>query len=319
MGKREDVMRVRGVSEECLRMWLNGDSTGNLMNIHNECQLVWIHNETAQRIQPNNMAIDWSKLSGCSDMESSYHFPIESYPFMIKNVSILETAAAVRVTIKVGDRDVAGWMVFLNANENWKCISFYFSFGNSDNGEGESYVEFRKLRELTWGILENVDDDDDELNTDNPNEQMSDSLRVGYRIANRTCNGIEMERVLHPEAFRLSEANRDNGTISVLEREIFCNDIVPNRYNNPESIHYQEKIKYSVNTEMENKFEQLAASYDEIIFGEFATPVVAMVKCKIGHPPALWTDFLTCAKLGEQWWIMDKVSCRQDFPESNDL
>ena len=40
---------------------------------------------------------------------------------------------------------------------------------------------------------------------------------------------------------------------------------------------------------------------------------------KVGHPPMLWTDVLTCARLGgsgsggssNRWWIVAKSSCSQ--------
>ena len=36
-----------------------------------------------------------------------------------------------------------------------------------------------------------------------------------------------------------------------------------------------------------------------------------MVTLKVGHPPMLWTDVLTCARLGERWWIVAKSSCSE--------
>jgi hypothetical protein len=57
---------------------------------------------------------------------------------------------------------------------------------------------------------------------------------------------------------------------------------------------------------------------------DFATPDLAMVMLKIGHPPFLWTDLLTCMKIdksidkdddtsSKQWWIVHKSSCHEAF------
>lgn len=53
-----------------------------------------------------------------------------------------------------------------------------------------------------------------------------------------------------------------------------------------------------------------------------------MVTLRVGHPPCLWTDLLTCCKvvtsphdnqLLPRWWIMHKSSCHEDFEFSEDM
>nr|MCU0466833.1 hypothetical protein [Anaerolineae bacterium] len=72
---------------------------------------------------------------------------------------------------------------------------------------------------------------------------------IGYRLANRACNGEEMKRVLHPTAFRLSEvhygAESENGTIQITDWDTFCNEFVSERYTNTESVHYQAKVAFA--------------------------------------------------------------------------
>ena len=54
-----------------------------------------------------------------------------------------------------------------------------------------------------------------------------------------------------------------------------------------------------------------AAAQDTLISVAFAAPDVAMVVLKVGHPPMLWTDVLTCAIVGGKWWIVAKSSCSE--------
>ena len=54
-----------------------------------------------------------------------------------------------------------------------------------------------------------------------------------------------------------------------------------------------------------------AAEQDTLMGATFSTPDVCMVVLKVGHPPMLWTDVLTCAKLGNKWWIVAKSSCNE--------
>ena len=61
--------------------------------------------------------------------------------------------------------------------------------------------------------------------------------------------------------------------------------------------------------------------YNTMISIEFAGPQLAMVILKVGHPPFLWTDMLTCARIREngetKWWIMHKSSDSEPHPLSH--
>lgn len=297
MGKREDVIRVREAAEACLRSWLIGDE--KVEAIHSDCQLMWIDDDSTLQILTNDGTIDWKSLLGTETVDV---FETSVLTTMIKCVSLLETAAAVRVCIPFSAKTVSGWLVYLRSNnETWQCISSALSVGNSDEGEGESYQEYRKIRELVWGRIVDIYDDDDENN-----DPASEDALLCYRLANRECDGSKMERVLHASAFRLTEVDKATAKVHIIDRNTFCNQLVAQRYDATANSDHCNAID----------FDTYAASYDEILSGEFATPSIAVVKCKIGHPPALWTDFLTCAKVDERWCIVQKSSCRQPFPET---
>jgi hypothetical protein len=59
---------------------------------------------------------------------------------------------------------------------------------------------------------------------------------------------------------------------------------------------------------------------DTLVSMEFVTPQLAMVILKVGHPPFLWTDLLTCARICEhgnkRWWIVHKSSDSESHPLS---
>ena len=53
------------------------------------------------------------------------------------------------------------------------------------------------------------------------------------------------------------------------------------------------------------------AAQDTLLGVTFSSADVAMVVLKVGHPPCLWTDVLTCARLDGKWWIVAKSSCME--------
>ena len=54
------------------------------------------------------------------------------------------------------------------------------------------------------------------------------------------------------------------------------------------------------------------AAEDSLLSVSFAAPDLCMVVLKVGHPPMLWTDVLTCARpAGGRWWIVAKSSCSE--------
>ena len=119
-----------------------------------------------------------------------------------------------------------------------------------------------------------------------------------YMGANRDCDGPRMAQVFHPKC-RLTFTGGD-GSIVIKSQETFvqmCSD----RYTTP----------------MHAPFAHLrddprVAATDDLVSVSFAAPDVCMVVLKVGHPPMLWTDVLTCARLDcDRWWIVAKSSCSE--------
>jgi hypothetical protein len=121
----------------------------------------------------------------------------------------------------------------------------------------------------------------------------------GYCGANRACDGVAMAKVFH-ETCRLTKA--DNNVVLILSQKVFCQKVT-HRYSQ-EEIH----IPYA---HLQN--DPRAAERDTLLSIDFATADLAMVTLKVGHPPFLWTDILTCAKINGQWWIVHKSSCSEPF------
>jgi hypothetical protein len=121
----------------------------------------------------------------------------------------------------------------------------------------------------------------------------------GYCGANRASDGVAMAKVFH-ETCRLTYAY--NNVVQIKDQQVFCQKVT-NRYSR-EEMH----IPYA---HLQNDLR--AAQGDTLLSVDFATPDLAMVTLKVGHPPCLWTDILTCAKLNGQWWIVHKSSCSEPF------
>lgn len=119
----------------------------------------------------------------------------------------------------------------------------------------------------------------------------------GYCDANASCRGDLMAKVFHNQC-RLTFVD-ETDSLRVMDQKTFC-EMVTNRYA----------------MEAHKEFAHLKDSVAEkstLISIDFATPNVAMVILKVGHPPFLWSDLLTCMKIDSQWWIVHKSSCHEDF------
>jgi hypothetical protein len=123
----------------------------------------------------------------------------------------------------------------------------------------------------------------------------------GYCAANRACDAKAMASVFHGTC-RLTYSD-DDGNVQVFEQSAFCKKVA-NRYT--EDTPHIPFASFRDNQEI--------GQFDSLDSIEFSSPNVAMVTLKVGHPPFLWTDLLTCAKLEGQWWIVHKSSCSQQHP-----
>lgn len=134
----------------------------------------------------------------------------------------------------------------------------------------------------------------------------------GYCRANEACDAQEMAKYFH-NTCRLTFAAPDAGVI-VVDQKGFL-DKVANRYENEEMHKPFAKLK---------NHPDLGKS-STLLSVEFATNDLCMVILKVGHPPCLWTDILTCCNMGrgtnqgDYWWIVHKSSCHETFPLTDDM
>ena len=129
----------------------------------------------------------------------------------------------------------------------------------------------------------------------------------GYCHANKICDGDLMSNYFHATC-RLTYTGPSDRIVVCSSQEFFAK--VSGRYENEELHKPYAHLKNS----------PLLDDANSLLSIEFASPQIAMVILKIGHPPFLWTDLLTCARILEdgktKWWIMHKSSDNESHPLS---
>ena len=182
---------------------------------------------------------------------------------------------------------VSGFMVLLlDRSSHWRCISAAFSLLSAQ--PSPTYlvqpVDMKDVMACVWD---------------------------GYCMANRACAGNKMAEVFHKtcrltyvDVTTINTADDGDDGIRIWDCDRFCQKVT-NRY-----IAEPPHIPYA---HLQN--DPLLASGDELLGIEFAegSSYVAMVILKVGHPPFLWTDLLTCAKLGTKWYIVHNSSTSEPF------
>jgi hypothetical protein len=131
----------------------------------------------------------------------------------------------------------------------------------------------------------------------------------GYGRANRACDGARMAEHFH-ETCRLTYVDKANGTVKIINAPTFC-QMVEHRYEMPLHAPYAH-LKHDI---------ALLSQTDSLLSIDFCTPDVALVTLRVGHPPFLWTDVLTCCQLPSsdhdngdpRWWIVAKSSESEPF------
>lgn len=197
-----------------------------------------------------------------------------STSFHVPKIHIVSVGNQSLASALVTSDQYCGWIILLHFGQ-WQCISATFSPPRNTVTQQEHHEVIR----LTWD---------------------------GYCRANRACDGEQMATVFH-EICRLTEAvddANDGRTLFLKNQQEFC-ELVANRYNDPTNRHYPFRHL------RDNP--SVVARYDSLDAIEFATDRVALVTLRVGHPPCLWTDFLTVAKLSSRWWIVHKSSCADSF------
>ncbi|GAX29276.1 hypothetical protein FisN_16Hu294 [Fistulifera solaris] len=203
-----------------------------------------------------------------------------SLNFHVTKIQIAPVGNQSLASALVTSSKYCGWIVLLNMGDQWQCISATFS----PPSVCTTPQDYQDVIQLTWD---------------------------GYSRANRMCDGKKMATVFHPMC-RLTEATdvcNDTSTTRSLflkNQTEFC-ELVTKRYDDPNSRHYPfRQLKDDLS---------FLSQYDSLLSIDFATDRVALVTLRIGHPPCLWTDYLTVAKISSQWWIVHKSSCSEPFPE----
>ena len=187
---------------------------------------------------------------------------------VVVSCNILQVGGKNAASVSVKIHDVAGWLVLLQPESTWTCISAAFSSSLA----AVHPQDFQAVGDLTWD---------------------------GYVKANRSCSGSAMAQVFH-ETCRLTYASQ--GEVHIFSQNQFCNK-VENRYSlAPHSDFAEHSSDSRLNT------------FDSLDAIEFCGSALAMVTLRVGHLPCLWTDYLTCAKINERWWIVHKSSCNEAHP-----
>lgn len=165
-------------------------------------------------------------------------------------------------------------MVLLLDKGTWKAISLALSDNCEQRGTVVLPETIHQVTKLVWD---------------------------GYCGANRACDGAAMAQVFH-ETCRLTYSDLEQ-TIQIKDQRTFCEKV---------STRYESEAPHVPYAHLKN--DPRASECDSILSIDFCTNVVALVTLKVGHPPFLWTDFLTCARLDDgKWWIVHKSSCNEPF------
>ena len=278
-------------AHSCVDWWLRDDDleTGaycdcDPRHMHpTACRAVYVDEDGHYQASTGREFRFGSLLDGAQEMA----FPCETLQCDLVRAGDDQSAAAIHVCVY---DQLDGWLVFLKTTTTWQCISAAFgSLLVSDMSHEPSQEELADVRHCAWD---------------------------GYVAANRACDASRMADCLHPD-FRLTKVvTTATATISthdttptssllIQSRDVFC-DKVAHRYQRAPHGDYAHL-----------QHDPRAAQHDACLWVSISSPRVAMVKLKIGHPPCLWTDMLTCVRLlcgsgpneKDRWTIVHKSSC----------
>lgn len=201
-------------------------------------------------------------------------------------------AAAVQVRLFGGAID--GWLIFLHCrldeaihdddddddvcSLSWRCISAAFTISSSVPDQQGAILPEKQWHEVLYTVWN------------------------GYCAANRACDGAKILRNALHATFRLTycdEAHRN--TVQIKDAETFAS-MVTTRYEGGKHAQFQHL-----------KDDPRVSAEDALLAVDFCAPDCCMVVLKVGHPPCLWTDLLTCMCIDRTWWIVHKSSCHEDF------
>jgi Putative lumazine-binding len=221
--------------------------------------------------------------NSCSVTKKSNETPmVEILSVRCLDVGRRDSAAA---QVRLCGGHIDGWMVFLccrlgkNDEEDgmccrsWRCISAAFSFASSGT----------ILPTPQWGSVISM-------------------VWDGYCAANRACDGAKMLREAFHSTCRLTYCDgAQEGTVQIKDANEFATRVTT-RYEGGMHAPFQHL-----------KDDPRVSAEDSLIAVDFCAPDCCMVVLKVGHPPCLWTDLLTCMYIDGTWWIVHKSSCHEKF------
>jgi hypothetical protein len=267
--------QVKLAAQECLSAWTSKTKLDEDMpTIHPACSVF----ELASDIPGGDGTCAYYESVNGTKYTLPYGYQASS--LSVRSVNVLDVGSKSAASVHVG------------------------GIGVADDNEEETlrgWLVFLLLENDQWKCISAAFSRDKEFKSIRPEDFNAVNALTwdGYCGANRTCDGVAMAKVFH-ETCRLTKA--DNNAVLILPQKIFCQKVT-HRYSQ-EEIH----IPYA---HLQN--DPRAAERDTLLSIDFATSDLAMVTLKVGHPPFLWTDILTCAKINGQWWIVHKSSCSEPF------
>jgi hypothetical protein len=285
-----DEQRVKLAAEECLKVWTSATASKNrpttaaaetaetAPTIHLACSVFELGADIDIDIDIHggNGTCAYASVKGTT-YSLPYGYKTSSASLSVRSVTVLDVGSKNAATVHVG--------------------------GIADDDEEETlqgWLVFL-LDNDQWKCISAAFSRDYKFTSIRPEDFSAVTALTwdGYCGANRACDGVAMAKVFH-ETCRLTKA--DNNVVLILSQKVFCQKVT-HRYSQ-EEMH----IPYA---HLQN--DPRAAERDSLLCIDFATSDLAMVTLKVGHPPCLWTDILTCAKINGQWWIVHKSSCCEPF------
>lgn len=277
--------------------------------LHGDCAVFLLLDEGGTFVTGRPAAMEWPPALSVVDG------PLRGDGIVAEHVKILpvggQSAATVQVRVPGSSYHLRGFFVFLKEggkNETgggtiwtWKCISIALAparpGGKMDNNQVLP-IHYSEVNALTWD---------------------------GYCHANRLCDGKLMARHFHPTC-RLTYTSPADGRIVTVDSDTFL-DLVEHRYTRQPA-----HVPYATLRDVPE-----VGDSDSLQSIEFVTPQLTMVTLRVGHPPFLWTDLLTCARIRStsssssniadtgdcnappemaqhKWWIVHKSSECEPHP-----
>lgn len=216
-------------------------------------------------------------------------------PIIIEYVKILPVGmqSAASVQVRVGESH-RGFFVLLKElvhNDDFDLAIKDDTTSTASTSEGNEYTSCWVWKCISMALAPVQDQfDKNTINKVLPDSfsQVTALVWDGYCHANRLCDGTLMARYFHPTC-RLTYMGgpNDDHKIVIVESHTFY-EMVQHRYTTLHPIH----APYA-----QWKDDPSVGRLDTLHSIEFVTPYLAMVILRIGHPPYLWTDLLTCARI----------------------